>query len=118
MNIGIYIYDEAEVLDFSGPFEVFSTASRLSEDNKNPFSVFMISQSGHKIKGRGGYSVNPSYGFDNHPKIDVLIVVGGVHTHELTKTPVISLDCGYGKRSKVGSFCMYRCVSFSRSRLA
>ncbi|MBJ6907345.1 DJ-1/PfpI family protein, partial [Vibrio cholerae] len=26
MNIGIYIYDEAEVLDFSGPFEVFSTA--------------------------------------------------------------------------------------------
>ncbi|MCO7025264.1 DJ-1/PfpI family protein, partial [Vibrio paracholerae] len=29
MNIGIYIYDEAEVLDFSGPFEVFSTAKRL-----------------------------------------------------------------------------------------
>ena len=29
MNIGIYIYDQAEVLDFSGPFEVFSTASRV-----------------------------------------------------------------------------------------
>ena len=27
MNIGIYIYDQAEVLDFAGPFEVFSTAS-------------------------------------------------------------------------------------------
>lgn len=30
MNIGIYVYDQAEVLDFSGPFEVFSTASRWS----------------------------------------------------------------------------------------
>ena len=29
MNIGIYIYENAEVLDFSGPFEVFSTASRF-----------------------------------------------------------------------------------------
>lgn len=30
MNIGIYIYDDAEVLDFSGPFEVFSAAKRLA----------------------------------------------------------------------------------------
>ncbi len=30
MNIGIYIYDQAEVLDFSGPFEVFSVANRLA----------------------------------------------------------------------------------------
>ncbi|MFT4610075.1 MAG: putative intracellular protease/amidase [Cellvibrionaceae bacterium] len=33
MNIGIYIYDNAEVLDFSGPFEVLSTASRLGNKN-------------------------------------------------------------------------------------
>ena len=31
MNIGIYIYDQAEVLDFSGPFEVFSVANRLAK---------------------------------------------------------------------------------------
>jgi hypothetical protein len=29
VNTGIYIYNQAEVLDFSGPFEVFSTASRV-----------------------------------------------------------------------------------------
>jgi hypothetical protein len=29
MNIGIYIYENAEVLDFAGPFEVFSVASRF-----------------------------------------------------------------------------------------
>ena len=35
MNIGIYIYDNAEVLDFSGPFEVLSTAKRLEDNNWN-----------------------------------------------------------------------------------
>jgi putative intracellular protease/amidase len=29
MNIGIYIYDEVEVLDFTGPYEVFTTAARV-----------------------------------------------------------------------------------------
>ncbi len=29
-TVGIYLFDEAEVLDFAGPFEVFSTASRLN----------------------------------------------------------------------------------------
>lgn len=43
MNIGIYIYDQAEVLDFSGPFEVFTTASRVSDEDE-PFSVFLIAE--------------------------------------------------------------------------
>ena len=34
MNIGIYIYDDAEVLYFSGPFEVFSTAKRIMTDRQ------------------------------------------------------------------------------------
>ena len=33
-NIGIYIYNEAEVLDFAGPFEVFSVASRFLDENE------------------------------------------------------------------------------------
>ena len=41
MNIGIYIYNQAEVLDFSGPFEVFSTASRFLSQNEK-FNVFLI----------------------------------------------------------------------------
>lgn len=32
VNIAIYLYDNSEVLDFSGPFEVFSTASRLAAE--------------------------------------------------------------------------------------
>ena len=88
MNIGIYIYDQAEVLDFSGPFEVFSTASRLCE-NGGLFNTFLVSETGEMVTARAGYRVLPSFGFHDHPAIDVLIVVGGVHAAEMKKQQVI-----------------------------
>ena len=87
MNVGIYIYEQAEVLDFSGPFEVFATAKRLS--SKEAFEVFLVAEEGKPVQARGGYSVNPQYDFSHHPAIDLLIVVGGVHNQELTKLSVI-----------------------------
>jgi transcriptional regulator GlxA family with amidase domain len=88
VNVGIYIYDQAEVLDFSGPFEVFSTASRMC-GNDNPFNVFLIGETGDIVTARAGYRVLPGYGFGNHPPIDVLIIAGGVHTGEMDKPQVI-----------------------------
>lgn len=89
MNIGIYIYDEAEVLDFSGPFEVFSTAMRVADISANN-AVFLVSETGQTVTARGGYGVNPHYSFENHPGIDVLVIVGGVHTAEMHKPQVLS----------------------------
>jgi len=43
MHVGIYIYDQAEVLDFSGPFEVFATASRVCPTS-DPFHVFLVGE--------------------------------------------------------------------------
>ena len=102
MNVGIYIYDEAEVLDFSGPFEVFSVASRFLEA-KRKFNVFLISEKNEAIKARGDYSVNPNYTFLDHPKIDILIVVGGVHTEELKKKNVIKWIKNISKTSKINA---------------
>jgi len=73
-NVGIYIYNQAEVLDFSGPFEVFTTASRVA-DNAGPFDVFLIGESGETVTARAGYKVLPDYAIHNHPKIDVLVIV-------------------------------------------
>lgn len=86
MNIGIYIYNEAEVLDFSGPFEVFSTAKRLGS---LPWRVILVSESDEPVLARGGYPVLPHYSINNHPDIDLLVVVGGVHTEELEKAAII-----------------------------
>lgn len=86
MNIGIYVYDQAEVLDFSGPFEVFSTAKRLGHET---WHVFFVSQSGEPVIARGGFRLLPDYSIQSHPKIDVLLVVGGVHTNEMLKPDVL-----------------------------
>ncbi|MTI64035.1 DJ-1/PfpI family protein [Methylophaga sp.] len=100
MNIGIYIYDNAEVLDFSGPFEVFSTANRLADSNK-AFEVFLIAEQKAPVIARGGFSVNPHYDLSNHPDIDLLIVVGGVHTRELNKSNVIHWVARTAEKAKV-----------------
>lgn len=103
MNIAIYIYDDAEVLDFSGPFEVFSTAKRLAN---NDWQVSLIAENNAPVMARGGFSVNPHYSFADHPPIDLLIVVGGVHSHELEKPAVINwIRETAGEADKVASVC-------------
>jgi len=105
MNIGIYIYDHAEVLDFSGPFEVFSTASRVCPE-KDLFSVFLIGETGQPVTARAGYRVIPHHGFHDHPSIDVLIAAGGVHNDEMRKITVIDWIVRQAKSAKiVASVC-------------
>ena len=99
MNVTIYIYDEAEVLDFSGPYEVFSVANRfLSEDKKH--NLFFVSEK-EIVTARGDYKVLSNYNLNNHPKIDILIVVGGVHTAELEKQNVIQWIEKISKETKI-----------------
>jgi transcriptional regulator GlxA family with amidase domain len=105
MNIGIYIFEKAEVLDFSGPFEVFTTAARVSGDN-SLFNVFLIGQSGEPVSARAGFRVVPHYGFHAHPKIDVLVVSGGVHGQEMLKPEVLAWVAAQAKTAKiVASVC-------------
>ena len=87
MNIGIYIYNQAEVLDFSGPFEVFSVANRLA---KLGWNIWLVAEEESLVEARGVFQVKPHYSIQNVPELDVLIVVGGVHSEELRKTEVIN----------------------------
>lgn len=105
MNVAIYIYDQAEVLDFSGPFEVFSTAARAI-GNPDAFKVFLVSQHERPIVARGGFKVLPEYSFTHHPVIDVLIVVGGVHHDEMNKSEVLDWIYQQAQHAKiVASVC-------------
>lgn len=89
-TVGIYLYDEVEVLDFAGPFEVFSVATRVApRQTPPPFSVITLSADGGRIAARGRLGVAPAYGLDGHPDIDLLIVPGGVVDAELARPAVI-----------------------------
>lgn len=79
-NIGILIFDDAEVLDFAGPFEVFSVTSELN--NYELFNVFTVAKSIQPISTVNGLSVNPTYNFSNCPHLDILIIAGGSGTRK------------------------------------
>lgn len=81
-TVGILLFNEVEVLDFAGPFEVFSLAS-LPDSTIKPFIVKTISEDGEMISARNGLKVTPDYSFDNHPDLDILIVPGGYGAEEI-----------------------------------
>lgn len=74
-TIGILLFNEVEVLDFAGPFEVFSLAENNSSDKY--FNVITIAEYKSPISARNGLIVIPDYSFDNYPDIDVLVIPGG-----------------------------------------
>ncbi|MBE9120112.1 DJ-1/PfpI family protein [Tychonema sp. LEGE 07199] len=85
-NVAILMFDDVEVLDFAGPFEVFSVTSELnSESNKDsrPFAVYTVAQHPGAINARNGLSVNPDCTISNCPTPDILIVPGGKGTRKL-----------------------------------
>ncbi|MEL7120663.1 MAG: DJ-1/PfpI family protein [Bacteroidota bacterium] len=75
-TVGILIFYNAEVLDFAGPFEVFSVASQMYDNTY--FDVRMIAKTKDPIKAVNGLSVNPDHSFDDAPKLDILIISGGM----------------------------------------
>ncbi|RYC70497.1 DJ-1/PfpI family protein [Spirosoma sordidisoli] len=73
-NVAILLFNEIEVLDFAGPFEVFGVADRKADPK--PFQVYTVAERG-PVYARNGLSINPSYLLNDHPKPDLLIIPGG-----------------------------------------
>lgn len=73
-NVAILIYEQVEVLDFAGPFEVFTSGSNWGKD----FQVYTVAEHHNPVMALGNLSVNPSYTIHNCPPPDILIVPGGL----------------------------------------
>jgi transcriptional regulator GlxA family with amidase domain len=73
-QVAILLFNEIEVLDFAGPFEVFGVAGLRSGDR--PFQVFTVAERG-PVYARNGLSINPTFLLNDHPKPDVLVIPGG-----------------------------------------
>ncbi|MBA2278139.1 MAG: DJ-1/PfpI family protein [Chloroflexia bacterium] len=88
-NVGILIFDEVEVLDFCGPFEVFSIARApgATGDEGGLFRALTIAERAETIRCRGGLLVQPHHTVDDHPDLDVLLVPGGQGTRRERENP-------------------------------
>lgn len=80
--VGILLFNEVEVLDFAGPFEVFSITT-LPESDKKPFIVKTISETGNMINARNGLKIKPDYSFNDKIDFDILIIPGGYGAEEI-----------------------------------
>jgi len=91
-SVGIVLFDDIEVLDFCGPFEVFCV-TRLNEERRrgepSPFEVLLVSEKSGPVVTSGGMKVVPDYIFETCPKLDILVVPGGWGTRKEIQNPAM-----------------------------
>jgi transcriptional regulator GlxA family with amidase domain len=74
-NVAIFIFDDVEVLDFAGPFEVFNVTGEVIDPA--PFDTYTVALTEEPIKARGKLSINPHYSIDNCPTPEIILLPGG-----------------------------------------
>jgi len=90
-NVGILIFNDVEVLDFAGPFEVFSRtrlvagAESRRSDESAPFCVFTVARTAESVTTTGGMRVLPTHSWETAPPIEILVVPGGFGTRSLLR---------------------------------
>ena len=86
-NIAILLFDDVEVLDFAGPFEVFAVADELR--GHAMFNVFTVAENLGTIRARNGLKIVPHYSREDCPAPHVLVVPGGFGTRALLTKPAL-----------------------------
>lgn len=87
-TVGILIFDEVEVLDFCGPFEVFTVTGR--REQLDLFRVHTVAEAARPIRARGGLSVNPETTLADAVSPDILVVPGGFGTRREMNNPAVT----------------------------
>jgi transcriptional regulator GlxA family with amidase domain len=101
-KVGILVFPDVEVLDFCGPFEVFSV-TRLNEERRreepSPYEVILIAERKETVVATGGLKVVPDDSLDDCPPLDVLVVPGGWGTRrEMTNDRLITWVAERGRQ--------------------
>ena len=90
--VGILIFDDVEILDVTGPFEVFAV-TRLNEKQRlqqsSPFKVYLISETKNQILAIGGLRLTPDVTISECQELDLLIIPGGWGTRKESKNKIL-----------------------------
>lgn len=83
--VSIFVFDDVEVLDFAGPFEVFGVARSAVDEPL--FTVHTVAQTAGVVRARNGLLVTPSHSFASAPPAEVVVIPGGFGTRPLLHRP-------------------------------
>jgi transcriptional regulator GlxA family with amidase domain len=90
--VGILIFDDVEILDVAGPFEVFAV-TRLNDEQRlqqsSPFKVYLISETNKQITAIGGLRLTPDVTITECSNLDLLIIPGGWGTRKESKNRIL-----------------------------
>jgi transcriptional regulator GlxA family with amidase domain len=86
-NIATLLFDDVEVLDFAGPFEVFAVTDELR--GNDTFNVFTFAENIGTIRARNGLKIVPHFSRENCPAPHILVVPGGAGTRPLLNKPAL-----------------------------
>lgn len=76
-KVAIVVYENAEPLDWTGPFEVYNNAGRFGSAHGEPaFDVYVVGKTGQAVDSQG-LKVVPSYSIENAPRPDIVVFPGG-----------------------------------------
>ncbi len=86
-NVAILVFDEVEVLDFAGPFEVFGVSDELN--GERVFNVFTVAETPGTVRTRHGLKLSPTHTLESCPTPHVLVIPGGFGTRALLRRPAL-----------------------------
>ena len=86
-NVAILIFNDVELMDFCGPYEVFSITGR--RDGSNPFNVYSVAEKPGPVTTSNNVSINPHYDFTNCPAPDIIIIPGGAGSRKEMDNPAV-----------------------------
>ncbi|HXM58695.1 MAG TPA: DJ-1/PfpI family protein [Candidatus Dormibacteraeota bacterium] len=77
-RLGIYVFKDAEIMDFAAPHGVFSVARRFDPE----LDVFLVADALRPVQAQAGFTVLPNYGFGDRPAMDAFLIPGGFGTRQ------------------------------------
>ncbi|GAA5066886.1 transcriptional regulator GlxA family with amidase domain [Thermocatellispora tengchongensis] len=86
---GLLLFDGAEELDFTGPWEVFTVSAMVRQKTGASDRAVLIAERPDPVRCAKGMRVLPDHTLADHPPLDVVLVPGGVGTRREVDNPVV-----------------------------
>lgn len=106
MHVGILIFDEVELLDMAGPYEVFTTASRVHAGSQPLctaplFTVTTLARDTTAVRARAGLRLQPDCTLHDHPPLGCAVVPGGVVDAELGRAELMAWIAAQARTARI-----------------